>query len=469
MKSAALVLAALLRILTGTIHAVDKPAANPNVLHIAIDDLNDWVGCLGGHPDTHTPNIDRLAKRGMLFTNAHCQAPICNPSRTSFMTGMRPSTTGIYVNSPWFRATETNKDRVSMTEHFAAHGYETLTAGKIYHGSRVDPKSFQVLGPRPGQINKKAKRIVANTGSRSRAWDFGPQTYEDAAFHDHVVATWATEQLAKKRDKPFFLTVGFYRPHVPLYAPQRLFDALPRDQVELPQTSDEDREDLPPSAIALTNNPLPPAHEWFKQDDHWPFAVQAYLASTRFTDEQVGRVMAALDAGPHAKNTIVVLLSDHGFHLGEKQRWAKQSLWERSTRVPLIISVPGGVRGKTCTRPAELINLFPTLIELCDVEARKELEGVSMTALLKNPKAPWDRPAITTYQRSNHAVRSERWRYIRYADGAEELYDHWNDPHEWKNQAADPALAPVLESHRKWLPTKNAPEAVSTVKRRQKR
>jgi arylsulfatase A-like enzyme len=436
-----------------------QAADRPNVLMIAIDDLNDWVSCLGGHPQAKSPHIDRLAKRGVLFTNAHCQAPICNPSRTSLMLGMRPSTTGIYVNRPWFRTTPNNKTRVTLSQYFAEHGYRTLTTGKIYHGSRVDGPSFQTVGPRPGQRLKIDKQIVTDTGSSSRLWDFGPQQYEEEKFSDFVDASWAIEKLQIKRQKPFFLAVGFYRPHVPWYAPQRFFDDRPRTAVKLPVVRDDDRDDLPTGAVQLTTNPRPPSHKWFVETDHWKDAVQSYLACVSFTDAQVGRLLDALDKSPYADNTIIVLFSDHGFHLGEKQRWAKQSLWESSTRVPMIISVPGGKQGERCSRPVELLHLYPTLLELCGLPARDGLEGTSLGPLLKDSQAAWSRPAITTYKRNNHAVRSEHWRYIRYTDGTEELYDHRHDPHEWMNLAAQEKYQSVIAEHAKWLPKTNVPEA----------
>ena len=284
-----------------------QAADRPNVLMIAIDDLNDWVSCLGGHPQAKSPHIDRLAKRGVLFTNAHCQAPICNPSRTSLMLGMRPSSTGIYVNRPWFRTTPNNKGRVTLSQYFAAHGYRTLTTGKIYHGSRVDGPSFQTVGPRPGQRLKIDKQIVTDTGSSSRLWDFGPQQYEEEKFSDFVDASWAIEKLQIKREKPFFLAVGFYRPHVPWYAPQRFFDDRPRSAVQVPVVRDDDRDDLPAGALQLTNNPLPPSHKWFVETDHWKDAVQSYLACVSFTDAQVGRLLDALDKSPYADNTIIVM------------------------------------------------------------------------------------------------------------------------------------------------------------------
>ncbi len=435
-------------------------ASRPNVLLITVDDLNDWVVGLEGHPQSVTPNFKRLAKRGVLFTNAHCQAPICNPSRTSFMTGLRPSTTGIYENKPWFRTTALNRNRVTLTEHFGANGYETFMAGKIFHGSRTEKRSFHHIGPAPGQMDKGAKRIHKGPpGNPHKLWDFGPQDYPGSQGNDYIDASWVIERLGRKHKKPFFMALGFYRPHVPLYAPRRWFDLHPLDKVQLPEVKLDDRLDLPSMATRLTRNNTPPPHEWFVEKGRWKAAVQAYLACVSYMDKQLGRVLTALESSAYAKNTIVVLFSDHGFHLGEKQRWAKQSLWETSTQVPMIISVPGGLRGKRCSRPVELIQVFPTLVELCGIRQRKGLEGVSIKALLDDPSAEWSRPALTTYKPNNHAVRSERWRYIRYSDGAEELYDHSKDPNEWHNLAGKDEYRKVMDEHARWLPKVNVANA----------
>ena len=436
-------------------------ADRPNVLLISIDDLNDWVGCLGGHPQAKTPRIDALAKRGTLFTNAHCQAPICNPSRTSVMLGLRPSTTGVYHNSPWFRTTPRNKSRVTLSQYFREHGYLTLTTGKIYHGSRVDGPSFEVVGPRPGQRLKIDKQLRQNIGSRSRLWDFGAQLYQEEKFGDYVDASWAIERLREKHDKPFFLAVGLYRPHVPWYAPKRFFDDHPLDQVKLPDVRADDRDDLPEAAIELTSNKTPPAHRWFVDNDQWRAAVQAYLASSSFTDAQVGRLIAALDKSPHTDNTIVVLWSDHGFSLGEKQRWAKQALWERSTRVPFIVLRPGQRRGHAVSKPVELLSIYPTLIQMCGLPPHGGLEGADLSPLLNDAHAKWERPSITTYGHNNHAIRSDHYRYIRYADGSEELYHHRDDPHEWHNVAGDAKHKPVIDDHAKWLPTNNVDDSLN--------
>ena len=434
-------------------------AKPPNVLFIAVDDLNDWVGCLGGHPQTQTPNIDRLASRGMLFTNAHCQGTMCNPSRISLLWGRRPSSTGFYDNHYHVsKVPEFLKGHVSLPKHFAASGYKTLTAGKIFHGGT--PEQSQVVGPRPGQWRKGFDQMVHKKPKMwHRTWDFGPQDYEETKFTDHVTATWVAEQLGAKHEQPFFLSCGFYRPHVPFFPPRRVYESFA--EVQLPRVDENDWSDLPDAARRVTlSNPKIPTHEWMRENNRWQQAVHAYLACVRWTDEQLGRVLDALDKGPHAGNTIIVLFSDHGYHLGEKQRWSKFSLWERTTRIPLIISVPGGVKGK-CDQPVELLSLYPTLVDLCGLPANTKLEGVGLRALLENPGAAWEHVALSTLGQNNHAVRDRRWRYIRYADGSEELYDHKDDPNEWRNLAAKdplPEHATVIKRLKAHLPKINLPQ-----------
>lgn len=436
-------------------HAQDRP----NVLLITVDDLNDWVGCLGGHPQARTPNLDRLAERGVLFTNAHCNAPICNPSRVSFMTGIRPSTSGIYDNSHRFRKSPVLKDSVTMPQHFAQNGYLTMATGKLFHGSGSQ-EEFQVYGPAEGQgPSPKQKISIPKEISSSRLWDFGAYPEDESAAHDLMDARWAAEQLGQEQAKPFILGVGFYRPHVPLYAPPKWFNAFKPEDTVLPPVMEGDLNDIPEFGMKLHTNPLPPPHAWFVEKGQWKPAVAAYLASTYFMDHCLGVVMDALDASAHADNTWIVLFSDHGFFLGEKDRWAKQSVWERATKVPMIVVPPKNAEGfatnARCSRPMDLLSVYPTLIELCGLPTREELEGVNIMPLLKNPEAEWERPAITTYEQGNHGVRSERWRFIQYADGSEELYDHQKDPNEWSNLAPNPEYTAVLEEHRKWLPEVN--------------
>ena len=441
--------------------SLSAQSPKPNVLFITIDDLNDWVGCLGGHPQVKTPNIDRLAERGVLFSNAHCQAPICNPSRVSFMTGLLPSTSGVYQLAPDFRSAPELKDLVTIPQHFAAHGYQTYQVGKIFHGSYPDEVSFQKNGPRPGQRPLLEEKL--NLPGAHPLWDWGP-VFKNEEMGDHQVADWFLDEFPKMhRDKPFFFAVGFFRPHVPLFAPPEWFDMYPLAEVELPPMHAGDLDDIPEAGKKLTHGLPAPRHEWFIKNKKWRHAVQAYLATISFVDFQVGRVLDALEASPHADSTVVVLLSDHGWHLGEKERWAKRSLWERSTRVPLIFSVPGGLTDATSAKPVGLVDVYPTLVELCGLKQRPDLNGQSLKTLLRNTGATWARPALTTFEKNNHALRSEHFRYIRYADGSEELYDHRDDPHEWTNLAANTLYKAVIDDHRRWLPMVNNEPILGSV------
>ncbi|MEO1992104.1 MAG: sulfatase [Pirellulales bacterium] len=431
----------------------------PNVLLIAIDDMNDWIGCLHGHSGGYSPNIDRLAKRGTLFANAHCQAPICNPSRTSIMYGLRPSGTGVYMNSPKPWSIPAMSTCITLPRWFAKHGYHTMTAGKIYHGSGLPTGDFDHVGPRPGQRFKTDTRIRKDLPKGvAGLWDFGPQHYEDSKFPDHIDATWAIEQLEKEHAKPFFLAVGFYRPHVPWYAPDRIFKDFPLDEIALPPVKDNDRDDIPPVAFEVSHVSSPPPHAWFVEHNAWKPAIQSYLSCIQWTDEQVGRLVAALDQSEYAQNTIVVLYSDHGFHLGEKQRWVKFSLWERSTHVPFILYVPGRFGGTTVQKPTELLSIYPTLVELCGLPPNDAVEGRSLIPLLEKPDSDWPYPALTTHGYKNHALRSERYRYIRYYDGSEELYDMQTDPNEWENLASEhrlPRHQAIIDQFTPYLPTQN--------------
>lgn len=433
--------------------AEDK-AAQPNILIISIDDLNDWTGCLGGHPQAKTPHIDRLAQRGTLFRNAHCQAPICTPSRASLLTGLYPSTTGLYFLQPKLEASSVATKRPHLLQHLANAGYHTMGAGKFVHGGN-EGKHYQEyggsmggFGPLPDQKLTKLEGL--------KLWDWGPFPEDERLMPDTKVADWVMERLQRKQERPFVLVAGFWRPHVPMYAPPRWFDLFPEGQVQLPEVRKDDRNDLPGYAKLLTMGHPAPRHEWFVKHNAWHDAIRAYLASVAFVDHCVGRVLEALEASPHRENTIVVLFSDHGWHLGEKQRWAKRSLWNDSTRVPLIISAPGHKAGQVSDRPVGLIDIFPTLLDLTGQPIRPDLEGRSLVPLMKNPDAQWDRPILTTFGPKNHSLRSTRWHYIRYADGSEELYDHENDPHEWENLAGQSEYAAIIDEFQQSLPKQNA-------------
>ena len=428
--------------------------AKPNVLLIAIDDLNDWIGCMGGHPQAKTPNIDRLAARGVLFNNAHCQSPVCNPSRASMMTSLYPATTGIYFLNPDLSKSPLAKKNTLMPQRFVQKGYQVTGAGKIFHGNqnqRYLPNwagSFGAFGP------SRKEKLSSFPGVRP--WDWGVYPERDEQMPDHKIAAWAVDELKKKQDKPRFLAVGFYRPHVPQYAPQKWFDLYPLDSVQLPKVLENDLDDLSDYAINLTRlQHVAPTHDWVVKNDEWKPLVQSYLACVSFVDHQVGKVLDALDNSPAKDNTLIILYSDHGFHLGEKERWAKRSLWEDSTRVPLIVAGPGVAQGEVCNKPVQLLDVYPTLLELAGLNEDEKLEGHSMAALLKKPDAPWPHMARTSFGPGNYSIRSERYRYIHYNDGSEEFYDHAGDPHEWNNLIENPELATLIKKHRAMIP-KNA-------------
>ncbi|MBS0209382.1 MAG: sulfatase [Planctomycetes bacterium] len=430
--------------------------AKPNVLFIAIDDQNDWIGCLGGHPAAKTPNIDRLAARGTLFTNAHCQAPLCNPSRTSVLLGLRPTTSGVYGLAPYCRTVDALKDRVSLPQHFQRHGYRTLTVGKIFHQvpPKDRPREFDEWGPTPGVgAPMKEKLIPPTPMGNVKLMDWGVYPGRDEDMGDYRVASWAIEQLqTAPKDKPFFLACGFALPHVPCYATQRWFDLYPDDDSLLPRIREDDRNDTPRFSWYLHWYLPEPRLKWVRENHQWRNLARSYLASVSFMDSQIGRVLDALEQAGQRDNTVVVLWSDHGWHVGEKLITGKNTLWERSTHVPLVFAGPGVSGGARCAGPVELLDMYPTLVELCGLTRRDDLEGHSLAPQLKDAQAsrPW--PAITSHNQGNHAVRTDRWRYIRYADGSQELYDMQADPREWTNLAARPEHAKVISELSRWLP-----------------
>jgi len=451
-------------------------AARPNVLMIVVDDMNDWTGCLGGHPEVRTPNIDRLAKRGLLFTNAHTAAPVCNPSRVAALTGRQPATTGVYGNGMLW--TELLPDVVTIPSHFREHGYHVVGGGKVYHHTpgfnrsrdwheyfeQIFDSHYQEQLARGGKSKKftwpegfplnriSAVRTFSKPPRNPHEFDWGPFDQPDETMGDGQMVAWAKQFLASPPRQPFFLAAGIYRPHLPFYAPRRYFDLYPLDKITIPEIRTDDCDDLPEAGKAMAADRRGD-YELVVREGKYRELVQAYLASITFADALVGQLLDALDMSPVAQNTIVVLWSDHGWHLGEKQHLHKFTLWERSTRVPFIVAAPGVTRANTRTpRPAGLIDLFPTLNELCHLPNVTALDGMSLVPLLREPELAWSRPPMTTHGAGNFALRSERYRYIRYPDGGEELYDHETDRHEWFNVATRPEFAAVKEELAKYLP-----------------
>lgn len=443
-------------------------AARPNVLFLAVDDMKDWVNCLGGYEGTvHTPNIDRLAKRGMLFTNAHCPSPKCAPSRAAIMTGLRPSTTGLYDNGHWWMPNF--PDLVTIPIHFRSHGYLVVGAGKIFHHTAGNnpPNQWRLYQPlrfrddpwfRGVKLNYPWSKVgpypenfpfskVKGLGHEN---DWGSLPLREPEYDDTQTVDFAIAILNGRHDRPFFVACGLFRPHLPWYVPKKYFDLYPIDEIVLPKVKSDDLDDVPSGGRKLAKARRSD-FEKIKNAGRWKHAVQAYLASISYADAQIGRVLDALDSSPYAENTIVLLWSDHGWHLGEKNHWHKTTLWEEATRVPFIISAPG-MKSARCSKPVSLINIFPTLNELCDLPTIDSHDGVSLVPLLRNTKAAWNHPAIIEYKSGNAAIRSERYRYIRYNDGGEELYDLQTDPNEWHNLASNKEHEALKARLEKWLP-----------------
>jgi arylsulfatase A-like enzyme len=440
-------------------------ARSPNVLFIAVDDLRNWVGHLGGHAQARTPNIDRLAERGVSFTRAYCAAPLCNPSRIALLTGIAPSKSGVYGNGERLR--KKLPEAVTLMQHFRAAGYSARGSGKIFHGRKAyDADSwddYHVPAPGKGQVVAKRDQSLPKS-----AWvPWGPLSLSDDEMFDGKVAAWIVSELEKSHEKPFFLACGFTKPHLNWMVPQKYFDLHPLEGIELPATREGDLDDVPPFGQRLAREVYDPSgeknfatpggdHANVLANKQWRKAVQACLATISFADAQIGRVLDALEQSEHADNTLVVLWGDHGWHLGEKEHWRKHALWDVSTRTPLIIAAPKGVaKGRLCERPVSLIDIYPTLIDLCDLPGREDLDGQSLLPLLENPEREWERPVVMTYGYQNHAVQTERWRFIQYRDGTRELYDHHKDPNEWTNLALIPENNELIRKMQASLPRIN--------------
>lgn len=414
--------------------------AKPDVLFIAVDDLNDWTSYLGGHPQTKTPNIDRLVARGTAFTNSHCAAPACNPSRAALMSGLRPWTTGIYTNND--PAQDVLKEVITLNRHFLASGYNTLGGGKIYHNYNAEGRTdswTEWKGLFPSVNEHDANRNGLNRGH----FDWGALTAKTEEMGDHKSTTWAIDQLKNApTDKPLFLALGYVKPHLPWYVPQEYYDRFPLAEIKLPVTKENDLDDIPRAGINMAKPESD--HAAVLKGDQWKKAVQGYLATISFLDDQVGRLLDGLDQSPRRDKTIIVWWTDHGWALGEKQHWRKFALWEETTRTSMAIVAPGITKaGTECKAPVDYLNMYPTLCELAGLPVPPHVKGASLMPLLKDPSAKWDGVAVCSHGKGNHAARDTQWRYIRYADGTEELYDHSKDPYEWTNLAGEAGMSAI--------------------------
>lgn len=441
--------------LSAAVQAEEKPS-KPNVLFIAIDDLNHWVGHLARNPQTKTPRMDALAARGVTFTRAYCAAPVCNPSRAALMSGMRPCTTGVYDNGQDWKPV-IDKEQ-TLTTQFLDAGYNVFGAGKIYHGSaHREGEWTDYFGGGSGKLQRHPDAKDDGVGGIA----FAPLANGDEDMPDYHVVSYGLEKLQAKHDKPFFLAIGLVKPHMPWSVPQKYYDMFPLDKIELPPYREDDLNDVPKGGLAMAK--ASGDHAAILQSGRWKEAVQAYLAAIAFCDAMVGRLIDGLEQSAYRDNTVVVLWGDHGWHLGEKHHWRKFALWEEATRAPFIWIAPGVTKpGGVSDRTVDFMSIYPTLCDLAGVPIPAHVEGTSIRKLLADPQAEWNAPALTTFHRNNHGLRTERWRYIRYADGGEELYDHDDDPFEWTNLAAKSEFAAVKAELIKQLPTTNVEELPRT-------
>jgi arylsulfatase A-like enzyme len=422
-----------------------------NVVIISVDDLNDWVGVMGGHPQAKTPGMDYLASKGVLFNNAHCQSPVCNPSRASLMTSLYPSTSGIYFLSPDLAESPVSSKNTLLPKRFQNEGYDVSGVGKLFHGPQS--KKYWPNWSTYGGAGYPKQKPKLSSFPGHPLWDWGVVKEDDETMPDFKAAGWAEEALKKEHEKPFLIGVGFSRPHVPQYATQKWFDLYPMDTLKLPKYKKDDIQDISQYAIDITRlEHVAPTHEWVTENKEWKALVQSYLACVSFVDAQVERVVHAIENSKYKDNTYIVLFSDHGFHIGEKDRHAKRSLWEDSTRVPMIISGPG-IKPGVCNQAVQLMDIYPTILSLTGQKADSKLEGNDLTPLLKNPKTEWKTYARCSFGPDNYAIISERYRYITYADGSEEFYDRKVDPEEWQNQIHNPEYAKLVKKHKAQLPT----------------
>lgn len=439
----------------------------PNILFIAIDDLSDAVSCMQSSIVVPTPNIDRLASESTLFINAHAQAPLCGPSRASIMTGLYPSSTGNYLmvkDSLIKEGSKAASQSIFMPDYFEQFGYKTMAVGKIYHQGD-DAKtfdeyggSFNFAGPIPEErVNYNPIGMLGKSGKTMTDW--GYNVPHDSLMADYNSAKWTVEKLKETHNKPFFLATGFFRPHVPWHVPQKWYDMFPLEDIETPPYLKNDLDDVPAMGKRVSEVPMMPTADGLTERSEWKEMLQAYYASVAFVDAQVGKLLDALENSQYAKNTIVILWSDHGYHLGEKNRVAKHALWERATKVPLIIRTIDDKGGKVSEAPVGLIDMYPTLIELCGLPALEQLEGNSLVPLLKDPDAKWNHPELIFYGEGNMTVRDDRFRLTRYEDNSMELYDMKNDPNEWYNLADNKKYKKTVKELLEYFPKQWEPLA----------
>lgn len=443
----------------------------PNVLMLIADDLNTWTGLQHKESEALSPAVNRLGGRGVVFRNAFCASPLCNPSRTATLTGIAPWKSGVYDNSHWWKPAMPHT--VTMPVHWRRHGYRAIGVGKVFHHTAgFNPPSewdefhhFRFDDPwdRPAAnypevpATKQPSGIPLNgMAPLKHEFDWGSLPKPEAEYGDARSAAWAQDFLSRGQTKPFFLAVGLFRPHLPWYSPPSYFHEV-GESAHLPFVDSDDLDDLPTAArrLAEAGNA---DYQRTREAGKWEEAVHAYRASIRYADALFGRILSALEAGPHAANTIVVLWSDNGFHMGEKQRFHKSTLWERACRVPLVMAAPG-IQPAVVDAPVSLLDLFPTLAALCGLPRPESLDGKDLGTLMRNPVRKTRRSVITNFRPGNYAVSDGEWRYLRYHDGGEELYHLPRDPQERNNLARDPRQRSRIRALARHIPTQEAKAA----------
>jgi len=448
----------------------------PNILFISIDDLNDWSEVLAGNPQSLTPNLSSFSEEAVNFTRNYCVSPGCNPSRTSTMTGLHTFNSGMYSNYQDWRKVEKTATAKHLGQYFRENGYFTAGAGKIYHYNQVHPKSWDEYYPSQKQ-NMPADYMPENRPVNMPGFkymygmfDWAGVEADDSLMGDYKSVSFISDQLAKKHDKPFFLACGIYRPHLPWYVPKKYFDKFPLDSVNLPPILAGDTTDLGVRAKELISRGGN-YHKHIVEAGKWKEAVRGYLASIAAADAMLGMLLHNLSQSEYAKNTIVVVWSDHGWQLGEKMHWRKFALWENVNRTLLMIKVPKGVaylpegsnNGKSTTSLTSLVDIYPTLVDLAGLPPRSDLDGKSLIPILQNPDTIIDRSIITTYDFADYSVRKDNWHYIKYVDDSEELYDLSKDPEEWYNLALDEEYRSKMNELAMALPANPLPIADSSL------
>lgn len=463
----------------GEIDRKSKSANQPNVIFFAMDDLNDWVAPLG-YNQAKTPNMDRLAKKGIVFSYAQAPGVFCTPSRTAIMTGLNVSTTGCYGEDPF---QYDHPDLVTLQMAFKQGGYSTYGAGKIYHhrGGFLDQRGWDEYFSRSQEMRDMGWEMngyhmndvplpnpypyspyytsTGRSGESALHLEWGPIANEqEDDMVDAMRTNWACDILKQKHDKPFFLALGLYSPHYPNYAPQKYFDLYNLDSIRLPPYKADDLDDLP-ERIRRNMTNRSKQHKELEELGVLKDAVRGYLSATSFADAMLGRVLDALEASPYKENTIIVFWSDQGFHHGEKGHWGKHTLWERTSHVPFIWAGKGIPENKKVTTTVSLIDMYPTFIELCNLPKVKNIEGVSLASALKNPGKAADRNVfLPSNEKGSYAVINTNWRYIYYFDGGEELYNVKEDRNEWNNLANNEKYRPIMKEMQKSAPKVFAPE-----------